>query len=92
MLTRVAAEDTQLKRLFIPKGMTIEFASTALHQDKEYRRIQPGEICEWGCGGLSKYPRRALHLSGSNARFGGVLFFWPSPFWPLEKFLLVCFC
>ena len=25
--------------------------------------------------GLSKYPRRALHLSGSDAMFGGVHFF-----------------
>lgn len=35
-LTRVAAKDIQLKCLFIPKGMIIEFALTSLHQDKEY--------------------------------------------------------
>ena len=35
--------------------------------------------------GLTKYPRRALHLSGLDTRVGGV-HFWPSPFWPLGDF------
>lgn len=43
-LTRVAAEDVQLKHLFIPKDMIIEFALTALHQDKEYWGEDVGEF------------------------------------------------
>ena len=38
------------------------------------------------CMGLSKYPRRALHLSGSDARFGGVRFSGPPHFGPLATF------
>ena len=36
--------------------------------------------------GLTKYPRRALHLSGSDARFGGVHFSGPPHFGPLGDF------
>ena len=36
--------------------------------------------------GLPKYPRRALHVSGSDARFGGVHFFDPPHFGPLATF------
>ena len=36
--------------------------------------------------GLPKYPRRALHLSGSEARFGGVHFSGPPRFSPLMIF------
>ena len=36
--------------------------------------------------GFPKYPRRALHLSGSEARFSGVHFFGPSRFSPLMTF------
>lgn len=35
-IARVATKDLQLKNLFIPKGMTIEFAAAAVHQDKQY--------------------------------------------------------
>lgn len=35
-LVRTAAKDLQLKSLFIPKGLTIEFAASAVHQDKDY--------------------------------------------------------
>lgn len=35
-MTRSAAKDLQVKNLFIPKGMTIEFAAGAVHLDKEY--------------------------------------------------------
>ena len=41
--------------------------------------------------GLSKYPLRALHLSGLDARFGGVHFSGPPHFGPLTIFL-VFFC
>ena len=41
--------------------------------------------------GLPKYPRRALHMSGSEARFGGVHFSGPPRFSPLMTFL-VFFC
>ena len=37
--------------------------------------------------GLTKYPRRALHLSGSDARFDGVHFSGPRHFGPLAIFL-----
>ena len=36
--------------------------------------------------GLPKYPQRALHLSGSDARFGGVHFSGPPHFDPLGFF------
>ena len=36
--------------------------------------------------GLTKYPRRALHLSSSDASFGGVHSFGPSHFGPLATF------
>ncbi|KAG0605545.1 hypothetical protein M758_9G067300 [Ceratodon purpureus] len=36
VMTRSATTDLQLEKLFIPKGLTIEFAITAVHQDKEY--------------------------------------------------------
>jgi cytochrome P450 len=35
-LVRMAGKDLQLKNLVIPKGVTVEFAVSALHQDKEY--------------------------------------------------------
>ena len=41
------------------------------------------ERAPWG---LTKYTRRALHLSGSDARFGGVHFFGPPHFGPLADF------
>jgi len=34
--TRVATKDLQLKELFVPKGMTIEFTVAAIHQDRDY--------------------------------------------------------
>ena len=47
--------------------------------------------CVLSCGpqlGLTKYPRRALHLSGLDARFGGVHFYGPPHFGPLATFLV----
>lgn len=35
-ITRSVVKDLQLKDLFIPKGMTVEFAAGVVHQDKEY--------------------------------------------------------
>ena len=35
-IIRSAAKDLQLKSLFVPKGMIIELAIAAAHQDKEY--------------------------------------------------------
>lgn len=42
-ITRVAMKDLHLNNLFIPKGMTIEFATSALHQDKQYWGDDVGE-------------------------------------------------
>ena len=36
--------------------------------------------------GLSNYPRRALHLPRSDAKFGGVHFYGPPHFGPLGTF------
>lgn len=36
ILTRETTKDLQLKELFIPKGMIVEVAIVAIHQDKEY--------------------------------------------------------
>lgn len=44
ILTRVATKDLQLKDLFVPKGMTIEFALTAIHQDRNYWGDDVGEF------------------------------------------------
>lgn len=43
-VTRVATKDLQLKGLFVPKGMTIECAVTAIHQDKVYWGADVGEF------------------------------------------------
>lgn len=36
IITRTVTKDLQLKGLFIPKGITVEFAASVVHQDKEY--------------------------------------------------------
>ena len=59
-LTRQAAKDLQLKKVFIPKGMTIELAVTAIHQDMDYwgedvAEFNPGRF-ENGVSGACTHP------------------------------------
>lgn len=53
---RIAVKDIQLKSLFIPKGVSIEFATSVVHQDKAY----------WGEDAASFNPERFAHgVSGA---------------------------
>jgi len=50
-ISRLVAKDIQLKSLFIPKGICIEFATSVIHQDKTY----------WGEDAASFNPERFAH-------------------------------
>jgi len=59
-LVREATKDLQLKGLRIPKGLTIEFAPGALHQDKDYwgddvAEYNPGRFAN-GVSGACSHP------------------------------------
>jgi cytochrome P450 len=61
MITRSAAKDLQLKGLFVPKGMEIEFAVAVVHQDKEYwgedvAEFNPGRF-ERGISAACSHPQ-----------------------------------
>lgn len=68
MVDRVAGKDLQLKNSFIPKGMTVEFAMGAMHQDKEY---WGEDVAKWnpkrfanGIAGACSHPQSIQSIWG----------------------------
>ncbi|KAG0625421.1 hypothetical protein M758_2G053800 [Ceratodon purpureus] len=60
-IARETTKDVQVKSLMIPKGMTIEFAMVAIHQDKDYwgedvGEFNPGRFAD-GVAGACTHPQ-----------------------------------